>query len=82
MLVVSRRPGQSLLVGTDIEVFVVEVKNNQVRIGINAPRRIRVLRRELMTQVEAENRRAAETARPTPEALQGLGSEVRSATNG
>lgn len=58
MLVVSRRPGQSILIGRDIEVFVLEVDGMQVRVGINAPRSIRVLRRELLTQVESENRRA------------------------
>ncbi len=58
MLVVSRRPGQSILIGRDIEVFVLEVDGMQVRVGINAPRSIRVLRRELLTQVETENRRA------------------------
>lgn len=62
MLVVSRRPGQSILIGRDIEVFVLEVDGMQVRVGINAPRSIRVLRRELLTQVESENRRAAGTA--------------------
>jgi len=58
MLVVSRRPGQSILIGRDIEVFVLEVDGMQVRVGINAPRSVRVLRRELLTQVETENRRA------------------------
>jgi carbon storage regulator len=58
MLVVSRRPGQSILIGRDIEVYVLEVDGMQVRVGINAPRSIRVLRRELLTQVESENRRA------------------------
>ena len=62
MLVVSRRPGQSILIGRDIEVFVLEVDGMQVRVGINAPRSIRVLRRELLTQVETENRRAVGTA--------------------
>lgn len=61
MLVVSRRAGQSILIGRDIEVFVLEVDGSQVRVGINAPRSIRVLRRELLTQVESENRRALGT---------------------
>ena len=57
MLVVTRRPGQSVLIGGDVEVFVLEIDGGQVRVGINAPRKIRVLRRELLTQVERENRR-------------------------
>jgi carbon storage regulator len=58
MLVVSRRPGQSILIGGDIEIFVLAVDGTQVRVGINAPRSVRVLRRELLTQVASENRRA------------------------
>jgi len=60
MLVVTRRPGQSILIGPDIEVFVLEVQGSQTKIGINAPRRIRLLRRELLVQAESENRRAVE----------------------
>jgi len=69
MLVVSRRPGQSILIGRDIEVYVLEVDGLQVRVGINAPRSIRVLRRELLTQVESENRRAVGTGPAVPDDL-------------
>ena len=72
MLVVTRRPGQSVLIGPEIEVFILEVDGAQVRVGINAPRRIRVLRRELLTQVEAENRRAAQGTSLTPQTMQDL----------
>lgn len=51
MLIVSRRPGQSVLIGKDIEVFVLGVDGYQVRVGIKAPRSIYVLRRELLTVV-------------------------------
>ena len=69
MLVVSRRPGQSVLIGGDIEVFILEVDGNQVRVGINAPRTIRILRRELLTQVESENRRAVGSGPAVPDDL-------------
>jgi carbon storage regulator len=62
MLVVTRRPGESVLIGGDVEVFVLAVDGAQVRVGINAPRAVRVLRRELLTQVESENRRAVGTS--------------------
>jgi carbon storage regulator len=58
MLVLSRRPGESILIGRDIEIVVLAVDGLQVRVGINAPREITVLRRELQEQVQAENRRA------------------------
>jgi carbon storage regulator len=77
MLVVTRRPGQSVLIGPEIEVFVLEVTGSQVRVGINAPHRIRVLRRELLTQVEAENRRAAQNTAPTPQTMQDVRGKLK-----
>ena len=59
MLVLSRRPGQSILIGQDIEVVVLGSDGVQVRIGIRAPREVAVIRRELVQQVTDENRRAA-----------------------
>ena len=58
MLVLTRRQGQGILIGPDIEVVVLDAENGHVRVGIRAPRRISVLRRELLEQVEAENRQA------------------------
>jgi carbon storage regulator len=77
MLVVSRRPGQSFLIGGDIEVFVIGVDGTQVRVGINAPRAIRVLRRELLTQVESENRRAVGSGLSQPDDLDALAQHLR-----
>ena len=77
MLVLSRRPGQSVLIGPEIEVFVLEVDGSQVRVGINAPRRIHVLRRELLSQIENENKRAVQSNAPTPQALQDLAGTLR-----
>ena len=59
MLVLSRRPGQSILIGKDIEIVVLGSDGVQVRVGIRAPREVTVLRRELLKQVEEENRRAS-----------------------
>ena len=61
MLVLSRRPGQSILIGRDIEIVVLGSDGVQVRVGIRAPREVTVLRRELFKQVEEENRRAVTT---------------------
>lgn len=61
MLVLSRRPGQSILIGKDIEIVVLGSDGVQVRVGIRAPREVTVLRRELLKQVEEENRRASAT---------------------
>jgi carbon storage regulator len=59
MLVLSRRPGEALRIGEDVEVTVVEVKGDMVRIGIQAPRDIQVWRRELWEAIVAENIKAA-----------------------
>jgi carbon storage regulator len=62
MLVLSRKPGEALRIGEDVEVTVVEVKGDMVRIGIQAPRDIQVWRRELWEAIVAENVKAAEEA--------------------
>jgi carbon storage regulator len=48
MLILTRRPGESIQVGEDIEISVLEIRGNQIRIGINAPADVLVLRSELV----------------------------------
>lgn len=62
MLVLARRPGQTIRIGDDLEVVVVSVRGDQVRLGIRAPRHVAVLRGELHQQVSEENRAAARAA--------------------
>lgn len=59
MLVLSRRTGESVVLGEDITVTVLEVRGDVVRIGIDAPRSLRVHRAELLAQLEESNRQAA-----------------------
>jgi carbon storage regulator len=47
MLVIRRRPGESLLIGDDVEVEVLEVGSSQVKLGIRAPKEVTVLRKEI-----------------------------------
>ena len=54
MLVLTRRPGQSILVGDGIELVVVRIEGDRVVLGIEAPREVRVVRAELLRDVEAE----------------------------
>ena len=54
MLILTRRVNESLRVGEDVTVTVVAVKGNQVRIGINAPKDVEVLREEIYNRVQAE----------------------------
>ena len=62
MLVLSRKPGEALRIGDDVEITVVEVKGDMVRLGIQAPRTVQVWRKELWEAIVAENQKAAEEA--------------------
>jgi carbon storage regulator len=62
MLVLSRKPGEALRVGEDVEITIVEVKGEMVRLGIDAPRNVPVWRKELWEAIVEENRKAAEEA--------------------
>ena len=55
MLVLTRRPGESIVIGNEVVVTVLEVRHDQVRIGIAAPRSVQVHREEIFRQVAKEN---------------------------
>lgn len=59
MLVLARKVGQSIIIDDTIEVLVIEVRGDQVRLGIEAPRTIPVNRKELLERIKAENAKAA-----------------------
>ncbi|MBU3142347.1 carbon storage regulator CsrA [Clostridium sp. CF012] len=58
MLVISRKKGESLLIGEDVEITIIKIENGTVKIAINAPREIGILRSELYKEVTDENHRA------------------------
>ena len=62
MLVIRRRTGESLLVGDNVELEILEISGGQVKLGINAPREVSILRKEVYLTRE-QNRAAAEAAR-------------------
>lgn len=66
MLIITRRPGEKIMVGDDIVIHVMEIVGNSVRVGIEAPRSVPVYREEIWNAVRDENRAAADTA---PDAL-------------
>lgn len=63
MLILSRRANQSIMIGSDIQIVVLEIRGDQVRIGIRAPRDVTVHREEVHREITEQNRAAA-TARP------------------
>jgi carbon storage regulator len=69
MLVLSRQRDETIMIGDDIEVTVVDIRGDKVRLGINAPREVSVHRKEVYEAIRRENRQAAQVK---PEDLSGL----------
>lgn len=74
MLVLSRRVGESVTIGDDVVVTVLEVRGDVVRVGIDAPRSVAVHRTELLVQLEDSNQRAAS---PSEDAIASLAKAMR-----
>lgn len=69
MLVLTRKEDESIMIGEDIEVKVLDIKDNQVKLGIVAPRAVPVHRREVYLAIQEENAHAASA---TLEGISGL----------
>ena len=62
MLIITRKPGEKIMLGDDVVVHVIEIVGNSVRIGIQAPRSLPVYREEIWDAVRTENQASAQTA--------------------
>ena len=58
MLIITRKKGESLMIGDDIEIVISKIDDGSVKIGINAPKNISILRKEIYEEVENENKEA------------------------
>lgn len=59
MLVLTRKTGESIMIGDDIEITILSSKNDQIKIGIKAPKHLDIFRKELLEQITDENVKAA-----------------------
>ena len=71
MLVLARRINESIIIGDDIELIVIDIKGDQVKLGIKAPKRITVHRKEIYEEIQKENI-AAVSSEFKPETLREL----------
>jgi carbon storage regulator len=69
VLVLTRRPGESIMIGDDVVVTVLDVRGDVVRVGIKAPRSVRVHREEVYQELQKANREAASPSEGAVEAL-------------
>ncbi len=61
MLALSRKQGESIMIGSDIEITILEVKGEQIKVGISAPKSVPVYRKEIYAQIQEANRETVNT---------------------
>lgn len=60
MLALSRKQGESIVINNNIEITILEVKGDQVKLGIDAPKSVPVYRKEIYTEIQKANKETAE----------------------
>jgi carbon storage regulator len=67
MLILSRKINEKIMIGEDISVSIIEIRGDQVRIGVDAPKTVKVFRQEVFDAIKAENKAAADSRTALPE---------------
>ena len=70
MLASARKVNESIMIGNDIEITVLEIKGDQIKLGVKAPKSVPIYRKELYVQIQEENKQAGSAV--DVEALKGL----------
>ncbi len=71
MLALSRKVNESIMIGHDIEITVLEIKGEQVKLGINAPKSVPLYRKEIYMQIQEANKEAVSTE-ASPDVLKNM----------
>jgi carbon storage regulator len=71
MLILSRKFNEKIMIGDDITISIIEIKGDQVRLGVDAPKYIKVFREEVLSDIKAENKAAS----LSPPLLPNIGAE-------
>ncbi|GHV77978.1 carbon storage regulator [Spirochaetia bacterium] len=67
MLILSRKTDEKIMIGDDVTITIIEIRGDQVRLGVDAPKNVKVFRREVFDAIKAENKAAAESKPVFPE---------------
>lgn len=60
MLALTRKKGESLVINNDIEITILEIRGDQIKLGVSAPKEVPIYRKEVYTQIQQENRESAD----------------------
>ena len=67
MLILSRKINEKIMIGDNIAVSIIEIRGDQVRIGVDAPKSVKVFRQEVYEAIKAENKAASESTPAIPQ---------------
>ena len=82
MLVLSRQRDEAIVIGDDIEITIVDIRGDKVRLGINAPRQVKVHRKEVYEAIKRENTSASQVGRDVLDTIDENLQVVRKSGNG
>lgn len=72
MLALTRKVGESIVIGDNVEITVISVTGDQIKLGINAPRNVSIHRKEIYLQIQEENKTAASVSKAGAKALKDM----------
>lgn len=67
MLILSRKPNESIMIGDQVQVSIIDIRGDQVKLGIRAPREVKVYRQEVYQAIQTQNREALRAGTQLPQ---------------